>query len=52
MAKVAFTFFVLAPFAQAQSYGLTRVIAGLTIGFTRAGIGYILDGRKVTEGQE
>jgi hypothetical protein len=52
MAKVAFTFFVLAPLAQAQSYALTQVIAGLATGFTLVGIGYMLDGRKVTEGQE
>jgi len=50
MAKVAFTFFVVAPLAQTQSYGLVRIIAGLAIGFTLAVIGYMLDGRNVTEG--
>jgi hypothetical protein len=50
MAKVAFTFFVFAPFAQAQSYGFTQVTIGMIIGFTLVSIGYILDGRKVMEG--
>jgi hypothetical protein len=51
MAKIAFAFFLVAPIAQSQPYGLIRIIAGLNIGFTLATIGYILDGRKVTEGQ-
>jgi len=50
MAKVAFTFFVVAPLAQTQLYGPTRVMGGLAIGFTLAVIGYMLDGREVTEG--
>ena len=49
MAKVAFTFFVIAPFAQPQTYGLVRAIAGVVAGFTLMVIGYILDSRKVTE---
>ena len=49
MAKVAFTFFVITPFAQPQSYGLVRVIAGLGVGFLLVVIGYMLDGRKITE---
>ena len=49
MAKIAFTFFVVTPLTQAQSYGVSRVLAGLAVGFTLVIIGYILDGRKVTE---
>jgi len=49
MAKVAFTFFVITPLAQPQSYGLLRVIAGVAIGFILVVIGYMLDGRKVAE---
>ncbi len=51
MAKVAFTFFIIAPFVQAQPYGLLHVLGGLVIGFTLVVIGYMLDGRKVTEEQ-
>ena len=49
MAKVAFTFFVLAPLAQTPPYGSIRIIAGVAIGFTLVSIGYILDGQKTPE---
>lgn len=49
MAKVAFTFFVITPLTQPQTYGSVRVIAGVVAGFTLMLVGYILDGRKVTE---
>lgn len=49
MAKVAFTFFVITPLTQPQTYGPVRVIAGVVAGFTLMLVGYILDGRKVTE---
>jgi hypothetical protein len=49
MAKVAFTFFVIAPLAQPQPFGLLRVITGVAIGFILVAIGYMRDGRKVSE---
>jgi hypothetical protein len=52
MAKVAFTFFGVTPFAQTQSLGLIRTLAGLITAFTLLIIGYILDGRKVEEKAE
>jgi hypothetical protein len=52
MAKVAFTFFVITPLTQPQTYGPVRVIAGVVAGFTLMVIGYILDGRKVREEEQ
>ena len=49
MAKVAFTFFVLAPLAQTPPSGSIRIVAGLAIGFTLVSIGYILDGQQTSE---
>ena len=49
MAKIAFTFFVLVPVARQEEYHPSRILAGLIIGFTLLGVGYMLDGRESQE---